>query len=149
MILYELKCETGHSFEAWFKDGATYDRQAAANKVACPHCGSRKVDKAPMAPRVMKKSRGESKVRSQVSADDAPSPKDVAEAMRQLRALRKAVEDNCDYVGPRFPEEARKIHYGETEARNIYGEATAEEAKDLQEEGVEVAAVPWVPPQDS
>lgn len=131
MIKYDLKCRRGHVFEAWFRDSAAYDEQVEANKIACPDCGARKVEKAVMAPRVAK-------------SDGAGS--DKASEMRQaLRALRAKVEADCDYVGPQFAEEARRIHYGEAEARGIYGETTGEEAEALAEEGVPFARIPWVP----
>lgn len=139
MIKYELKCRKDHVFEAWFYDSATYDKQEAAGKVVCPVCNSRKVTKAPMAPRIGK-SKGE------VAAAEA---KEMAVAMKALRELRDHVEKNADYVGDQFAEEARKIHYGETDKRNIYGEATREEAKELNEEGIDVAMIPWVPRGDA
>lgn len=139
MIKYELKCRKDHVFEAWFYDSATYDKQAAGGKIVCPVCNSRKVTKAPMAPRIGK-SKGE------VAAAEA---KEVAVAMKALRELRDHVEKNADYVGDQFAEEARKIHYGETDKRNIYGEATKEEAKELTEEGIDVAMIPWVPRGDA
>ncbi|MFN4309425.1 MAG: DUF1178 family protein [Ferrovibrio sp.] len=139
MIKYELKCRKDHVFEAWFYDSATYDKQAAGGKIVCPVCNSRKITKAPMAPRIGK-SKGE------VAAAEA---KEVAIAMKALRELRDHVEKNADYVGDQFAEEARKIHYGETDKRNIYGEATKEEAKELTEEGIDVAMIPWVPRGDA
>lgn len=147
MILYDLRCKDGHQFEAWFRDSAAYDKQRKASAVLCPLCGSKKVEKAMMAPAVAKGARGEP---AQVPAA-APSPEQakLAEAMQMLRALRQQVEANCDYVGPRFAEEARKIHYREVDPRAIYGEATREESEALQEEGVEFGSIPWVPQHDS
>jgi len=139
MIKYELKCRKDHVFEAWFYDSATYDKQAAGGKIVCPVCNSRKITKAPMAPRIGK-SKGE------VAAAEA---KEVAVAMKALRELRGHVEKNADYVGDQFAEEARKIHYGEADKRNIYGEATKEEARELTEEGIDVAMIPWVPRGDA
>ncbi|WP_374300122.1 DUF1178 family protein [Ferrovibrio sp.] len=139
MIKYELKCRKDHVFEAWFYDSATYDKQAAGGKIVCPVCNSRKITKAPMAPRIGK-SKGE------VAAAEA---KEVAVAMKALRELRDHVEKNADYVGDQFAEEARKIHYGEADKRNIYGEATKEEARELTEEGIDVAMIPWVPRGDA
>lgn len=126
MIKYDLKCRRGHAFEAWFRDSAAYDEQVEANKVACPECGARKVEKAVMAPRVAKSEK-------------------AIEMRQALQALRAKVEADCDYVGPKFAEEARKIHYGEAEARGIYGETSADEAEALVEEGVPFARIPWVP----
>lgn len=139
MIKYELKCRKDHVFEAWFYDSATYDKQAAGGKVVCPVCNSRKVTKAPMAPRIAR-SKGER------AADEA---KQAAAAMKALAAIRDHVEKNADYVGDQFAEEARKIHYGETDKRNIYGEASKDEAKELVEEGIDVAVIPWLPRGDA
>ncbi|WP_029009176.1 DUF1178 family protein [Azospirillum halopraeferens] len=138
MILFQLKCTSDHRFEAWFRDGAAYDAQAAAGTIACPVCGDTAVTKAPMAPRIAKGRTAEEK-RAAVAA----------EVVRQLGELRRTVEENCDYVGDRFAEEARRIHYGETQARGIYGEASGEEVSELREEGVSVAAIPWLPRTDS
>lgn len=139
MIKYELKCRKDHVFEAWFYDSATYDKQAAGGKVVCPVCNSRKVEKAPMAPRIGK-SKGE------VAKAEA---RELAKVRQALSELRDHVEKNADYVGDQFAEEARKIHYGETDKRNIYGEASPEEAKELVEEGVDVAMIPWLPRGDA
>jgi hypothetical protein len=129
MIVYNLRCRNDHEFEGWFKDSAAFDAQAASGKLVCPSCNSRKIEKAIMAPAVA----GTRKI-------DAP------EEMRKMRqfmtGLRKYVQDNAEYVGPRFAEEARKIHYGETEERQIYGESTVKEAIDLVEEGIDVAPLP-------
>jgi hypothetical protein len=127
MIKYDLQCRKGHGFEAWFRDSAAYDRQAAAGKVACPDCGSRKVKKAIMAPRVGK------------------SSAEMKEMRKKLVELRKHIEATSDNVGPQFAEEARKIHYGEAEVRAIYGETTDEEAEALSEEGVPFSRIPWLP----
>lgn len=130
MIVYNLRCRNAHEFEGWFKDSAAFDAQAKTGKVACPVCDSRKVGKAIMAPAVS----GAKKSNLTVTE---------ARQMRQfMTGLRKYVQENADYVGPNFAEEARKIHYGETEHRHIYGEASLEEAKELVEEGVDVAPLP-------
>ncbi|MGE5504678.1 MAG: DUF1178 family protein [Actinomycetota bacterium] len=133
MILFELRCGNAHQFEAWFRDGATYDAQAAAGEIACPVCGDCKVEKAIMAPRLAKRTG---------AALDVEAV--AAEMKKTLRELRRNVEENCDYVGDRFAEEARRIHYGETQARGIYGEATEEQSRELEEEGVTVQRIPWV-----
>jgi hypothetical protein len=135
MIHFTLRCDAEHEFEGWFRDGATYEKQAKARKVACPECGSTKVEKAPMAPRL---------ARSAKAPDMSP-----VEMRAALQALRKQVEKNCDYVGPRFAEEARRIHYGETAPKSIYGESTDHEAKELADEGIEFARIPWVPASDA
>jgi hypothetical protein len=131
MIKYDLQCRKGHGFEAWFRDSAAYDRQAAAGKVTCPECGSRKVEKAIMAPRVGK------------------SSAEMKEIRKKLVELRKHIEATSDNVGPQFAEEARKIHYGEAEVRAIYGETTDEEAEALSEEGVPFSRIPWLPKENA
>ena len=158
MILYQLRCGKDHEFEAWFKDGQTCERQLARKTVECPACGSRKVAKALMAPRI---SGSEKKQQSANLLAQTPAPQDnhqggnhpmsvMATAMRQhLQEVRSKVEANCDYVGDKFADEARKIHYGETEARGIYGEATDQQHQELVEEGVEVARIPWLPRSDA
>lgn len=135
MIVYNLKCHKGHEFEAWFRDSAAFDGQRASGDVRCPSCGTRKVDKALMAPNLGK------------AKSDAPKSKEPPEQQvrKALAEMRKQVEANCDYVGAQFPEEARKIHYGESDPRGIYGESSLEEAKALEEEGVEVQRIPWLP----
>src|SRR5271170_400777 len=149
MIVYELKCSKDHVFEGWFRDAATFDRQAAAGKVVCAVCGDSKIAKAPMAPRLAKR-RGDAPAAPRGAAPGgAPggplATAQAAEAMTLLAELRKQVESECDYVGERFAEEARRIHYGETEQRGIYGEASDEQAKALDDEGIEVKKIPWLP----
>jgi hypothetical protein len=157
MILYELNCDRQHSFEAWFKDGATADRQLKRKSVECPSCGSVKVAKALMAPRVGKKGNSREIAPIEPAAVPpapvaAPAPKAAmipAELRQALLEVRKQIESNCDYVGDKFAEEARKIHEGEAQVRGIYGEATEAEHEELLEDGIEVARVPWVPRGDA
>ncbi|CCQ72958.1 DUF1178 family protein [Magnetospira sp. QH-2] len=146
MILYQLKCGNGHSFEAWFKDSASYDDQQRHGDIACPHCGEVTVSKAPMAPRI------NSSVGESAASGDFHEARARELAERILDAvseLRDHVEGSCDYVGDDFPEEARRIHYGESDQRGIYGEASAEEAEDMQEEGIEFYMLPGRPKQRS
>jgi hypothetical protein len=124
MIAYQLQCRNGHGFEGWFKDSAAFDSQAADGKLTCPSCNSRKVEKAVMAPAIAGRAR------------------EQAEARAALRAMRKTVLDNAEHVGSAFPEEARKIHYGEVEERPIYGEASPEDVEALLDEGVAILPVP-------
>ena len=139
MITYNLACTKGHEFEGWFKDSAAYDVQEAGGTLACPVCGDTQVKKAIMAPSVMTsvtKAKG-------ATTPASPSPPVDGQKLRQFVAgYRKFIQENADYVGPRFPEEARKIHYGETEERHIYGESSIAEARELIEEGIEIAPVP-------
>lgn len=153
MILYELKCQDGHGFEAWFRDGATYDAQASAGEIACPVCGDTGIVKAPMAPRIAKRPIGD-----QAAAQLAETPRNAAdeptmmvhgEIRARLEALRRHVEEHCDPVGEDFAEEARRIHYGEVPHRDIYGVATDDEAEELADEGVAFARVPWPARTDS
>lgn len=136
MIRYRLACEAGHEFEGWFKSGAAYDEQAAKGHITCPHCGCLGVTKAIMAPNVA----------TRAGATSVSEPDRAAKTAEQVQALmhrlRAAVEEKAEYVGPRFAEEARKIHYEESEARGVYGEASAEEAKALVEEGIPVLPLP-------
>jgi hypothetical protein len=149
MILYQLRCGRDHEFEAWFKDGQTCERQLARKSIECPMCGSRKVAKALMAPRIGA-SEKKLNVPAKPPAEGQHTMSVMATAMRQhLQEVRAKIEANCDYVGDKFPDEARKIHHGETEARGIYGEATEEQHQELLEEGVEVARVPWLPRSDA
>jgi hypothetical protein len=130
VIVYNLRCQNSHEFEGWFKDSTAFETQSKSGRVACPVCDSKKVEKAIMAPAVA----------------GARKPTATVEERTKVRqfmtGLRKYVQENADYVGPKFAEEARKIHYGESEERHIYGEATLKEAKDLVEEGVDVAPLP-------
>ena len=134
MISFNLRCPKDHVFEAWFKDSGTFEKQAKAKALQCPSCGDVKIEKALMTPNIAAR------------RDRGMPPEKLHNAMV---SMRKAVEENCDYVGAEFPEEARKIHYGEAEHRNIYGEATVEESQELTEEGVEFGRVPWMPRTDS
>jgi hypothetical protein len=131
VIVYALRCAGDHNFESWFKDSGAFDEQSASGKLVCPVCLTRKVEKAPMAPS-LKSSVGER----------GSAPDEMRKARQFMSGLRRYVEANADYVGPKFAEEARKIHYGETEERQIYGEASLDEAKALIEEGVDVAPLP-------
>ncbi len=139
MILFDLKCANDHVFEAWFKDGETFERQAEAAEIVCPLCGDSGVEKAMMAPRIAKGGRG-------MAVKAAEHAKRYAAFASEVR---RQVEDNCDYVGPDFADEARKIHYGEAEARGIYGEASDADAASLDDEGIEVQRIPWAPREDA
>lgn len=148
MIVYDLACDKGHQFEAWFKDSAAYDRQEKKKQLSCAVCGSSRVRKAPMAPRIGSGKSKESEDSPKTYAND-PEVKQAAAIMKELVELRRHVEKNADYVGPKFADEARKMHYGEKSRRNIYGEASNKEAKELSEEGIEFARIPWMPRHDS
>lgn len=129
MIKYDLRCDNGDEFEAWFGSIADYDKQAQAGLVECPHCGSKHVTKAPMAPAVR-------------TSRAKEAQKERAVAMAMAAKVREHIKENFDYVGDKFADEARKMHSGESEERAIYGEATPEEAKALIEEGVPASPLP-------
>ncbi len=141
MIRYALTCDKDHEFDGWFRSSATFDEQAKAGELACPVCGSTEVRKGLMAPNVAGTKKSNSIDVSQAQA--------ARKMVTMMTALRKHVEENCNYVGDRFAEVARRIHYEEEPHRDIYGEATPEEAKGLIEEGVEVAALPVLTPRQA
>jgi hypothetical protein len=157
MIRYSLVCDHGHAFESWFADSAAYDKQARRKLVTCPHCGSAKVEKAIMAPRLAGSTKN--KAQEEAPAAETPAPAATAaapapvamispqeqEVRAKLKELRDHIVKNADNVGPKFPEEARKMHYGETEHRSIYGVASPDEAADLADEGIEFHPLPMLP----
>ncbi|MGE4065123.1 MAG: DUF1178 family protein [Rhodospirillaceae bacterium] len=138
MILYDLVCQREHRFESWFRNSNVVEKLIKAGEVACPSCGSTKVQKAPMAPRI---ARSDEKSQA-VAAEQRELEAAMEKATNALKELREVIEKNFDHVGDKFPEEARRIHYGEAKERGIYGNASKEEAKKLLEEGIEVYAIP-------
>jgi hypothetical protein len=157
VIRYALICDKRHEFESWFSDSSTYDTQARRGLVSCPVCGSVKVEKAIMAPALARKDKTVRQPDTVVTTEEAkvesPAEKNpvaiVSEQEREIRTklkeLREHLTKNADYVGPKFPEEARRMHYGEIEHRSIYGEASPEEANELHEEGIEFHPLPRIP----
>lgn len=162
MILYSLVCERRHEFEIWFKDSADYERQRKRGLVTCPACDSGKVEKAIMAPSLGRGSRkGARPAAQEATPTETPAAETTAPAEgktpvamispqeREFRAKLKELRDhltkNAENVGGKFPEQARKMHYGEIEHRSIYGEASPQEAKDLHEEGIEFHPLPILP----
>ena len=165
MIRFALQCQKGHRFEGWFRNGDTYDRQAKRGEVRCPDCGSAKVKKAIMSPAIGRGEGGAPRERreepaaapasttpavpappAQPAAPQAPATAEMHYAGRlreALREMRQFIEKNAEYVGPKFADEARKMHSGETEERSIYGEASDEEAEALRDEGIEFGRIPW------
>lgn len=131
MILFNCCCGNDHVFEAWFKDNATFEAQASESKIHCPICHDCNIRKAPMAPNIAKKKEA------------------VQNIQKAVTKAKEHIESNFDYVGDQFADEARKIHYGEKEKRNIYGETTNDEAKELLEEGVSVQYTPWLNKADN
>ncbi|MET3793609.1 DUF1178 family protein [Aquamicrobium terrae] len=137
MIRFSLVCEHDHEFEAWFRSGDDFDTQKKRGFIDCPSCGSSKVEKALMAPAVSTSAKQEKMALAMGEAQ--------RQALEEMKALAAKVRENADYVGDKFAEEARKIHFGEADARGIYGEATLEEARDLAEDGVEFMPIPVFP----
>lgn len=137
MIRFSLVCDADHSFDGWFRNGDDFDKQKKRGLVTCPVCHSPKVDKALMAPAV---STGRKKDKIALAMGE-----EQRKALAQLKAMAAKARENADYVGDKFAEEARKIHFGETEARGIYGEATVDEARSLIDEGVEFMPLPVFP----
>jgi len=154
MIKYALICDEHHEFESWFPDSAAYDKQAKRKLIACPQCGSTAVEKAIMAPRI---SGARKRAAAAEPTAEAPAPAQAEKApvamlspqeqefRAKLKELRDHLTKNADNVGPKFPEQARKMHYGEIEHRSIYGEASPQEANDLAEEGIEFHPLPILP----
>lgn len=151
MIRYNLRCERGHAFESWFQSSSAYESQEKRKLVSCPECGSVKVERAIMAPQIVSK-KGSRAEPAPAASTEVTAPASTPLMMtqeRELRAKLKELRDhvvkNADNVGERFPNEARKMHYGDIEHRPIYGEASPQEARALIDEGVEVSALPVLP----
>ncbi len=151
MIRYALVCPNGHSFESWFQNSAAYDKQARQKLVTCPTCGTHKVEKEIMSPRISgSRKRDQAQAREPTGEPSEKTPVAMVtpqehELRKKLKELREHLTKNADNVGQKFPEEARKMHYGEIDHRSIYGEASPEEARKLHEEGVEFHPLPVLP----
>ncbi|MGB3166401.1 MAG: DUF1178 family protein [Alteraurantiacibacter sp.] len=156
MIVYDLSCANGHRFEGWFGSSTDFTRQREAGELACPVCESAEVNKAPMAPAVPRKgNRAIASVRQEAPAGEtapvanAPMPPEVAKALGNLAKAQTKALENSKWVGRKFADESRAMHYGEQVHAPIHGEASAEEARELLEEGVPVAPLPFpVAPPD-
>jgi len=155
MIHYQLQCDQDHEFDGWFNDSAGFEKQAKRGLIECPTCASTKVRRALMTPAVSTRDAPEPKAPApaQEILPPAPPPNPAgmpmpAQMVALLQRMRAEVEKRCDYVGPGFAEEARKIHRGEADPRGIYGETTPDEAETLADEGIEIHSIPWVPPAD-
>ncbi len=138
MIKFSLVCGEGHEFEGWFQSGAAFEAQSACHQIACPHCGTDAVEKAIMAPAVARRAPEESTGRY---TSNVP-PEEVVHMMRRLR---DEVHAKAEYVGGRFAEEARRIHFNESPVRGIYGEASSEEVRELAEDGIPFLPIPRLP----
>jgi hypothetical protein len=163
LILYRLICVCDHEFDSWFRNSATFDRQASKGVLQCPACGSSKVGKAIMAPRINRSDAERSGAPPElIEVPEATSSGSTAitlpennaaaqapELRTMLRALRQKIEAECTYVGSDFAAEARAIAEGDADPRGIYGKATPEEAQSLREDGIDIAQIPWLPPHDA
>jgi hypothetical protein len=177
MIVFDLTCAQGHVFEGWFRDSAAFEVQKDTGDIICPVCADSLITKAPMAPNLATRSSSGRDEQAEAMAEaakptapkltmrdrrtreevfQAPSANAsarvkqlAAEAAQALRALREEVQKTCDYVGDKFAEEARKMHYGEAEQRSIYGETTFDEAKELRDEGIEIQPLPRLPRENA
>jgi len=152
MIRYNLRCERGHAFESWFQSSSAYESQEKRKLVSCPACGSAKVERAIMAPQIVSKKGRDAASPAPAASTEVAAPTSTPLMMAQERELRTKLKElrdhivkNADNVGERFPNEARKMHYGDIEHRPIYGEASPEEARSLIDEGVEVSPLPVLP----
>ena len=163
MIHYQLHCGQDHDFDGWFANSSGFEEQQARGLIACPHCGNTHVRRALMAPAIGKKGNATAQAEPVDETGETglpavappsmpvvmPDPVLSDQMIEMIHKVRAEVEKNCDYVGSEFAEEARKIHYGEADARGIYGETTLDEAQELVEEGIDVTALPFVPRTDS
>ena len=139
MIRYNLICDNEHNFESWFRDSTSCEDQIKSRNVFCPECNSNVVTKALMSPRIQKKGNINNQKNTVLSNGRTNNLNDA------IRKIREEIKKNSEYVGKEFPEEARKIHYKESEERSIYGEATAKDIKELHEEGIDIIHIPNLP----
>lgn len=149
MIRYSLICEAGHGFDSWFRSSDDYDRQRKRKLVACPVCGSDAIEKQIMRPSIARTDKKGAAVPAPLPREEAAPVAVMSPQEQELRAklkeLREHVTKNADYVGDKFPELARQMHYDEIERRSIYGEAKPDDVKTLLDEGVEVHPLPVLP----
>lgn len=156
MIHYQLRCGQSHGFDGWFNDSASFEKQAKRGLIECPECGGTDIERALMAPALARRQAlpaptetpsppAEANVAAPEKATAGRLP---AQMLAVLQRMRAEVEKNCDYVGPKFADQARAMHRGEIEPKGIYGETTDEQAESLAEEGVTVSKIPWVPRAD-
>ena len=155
MIMFDLSCDGGHRFEAWFRSSSAFEEQGRQGLLVCPHCGSNEVAKAPMAPAVPVKGNARAdapaKREQETTSQGGALPPAIREAMQKLARLQAETIKQSTYVGDRFAEESRAMHYGEKDKALIHGKADAKEARELLEEGIAVAPllVPFTPPEDA
>ena len=165
MIVFDLKCEDNHVFEAWFRNSDSYEIQVSEAQIECPFCGSTEISKSPMSPNIGAKGNSREKMSELVSSDHmvaasanvpdsmGASAEDVKRALEHMhntmKKYRNHVKKECEYVGENFAQEARDIHEGNAENRGIYGEATLEETEDLLKDGIDILPVPGLGKLDS
>jgi len=158
MIRYTLVCDKGHNFESWFADSSAFEKQAKRKLVSCPDCNSTKVEKAIMAPNLGATKKGRKKAATEAPPAETAAPISAPVAMlspqerelrQKLREIRDHLTQNAENVGRKFPEEARKMHYGDIEHRSIYGEASPKDAKELADEGIEFHPLPILPDEQN
>lgn len=153
MIRYSLVCANAHAFEGWFRSSEDFENQAGKGLLVCPHCGSPEIAKALMAPRVIS---GRARAAAEEAQPQPPSgmgpavalappPPEAREMIARLKALKAKLLEGSEDVGARFAEEARRIHFGEAPKRSVHGEASAEDARELVEEGIDILALPILP----
>ena len=143
MILFDLKCDKNHKFEAWFASSTKYYEQLKDNLVVCPYCNSTKIEKSLMAPNINTKSGSKNNIKGNKKAISQKRLEN------EIKKFRKYIEKNTDNVGKNFAEEARKIYYGETKSRSIRGESTEKETQELIEEGIPFSKLPWQKKEDA
>ena len=144
MIKYNLECSCGETFESWFQNSSEYEKLLKKNLINCYVCGSSKTVKK----RIMAPSVATSKT-SAIQKDTEQKKEFLKNVKSKIRELNDYVAKNAEYVGDKFVSEVRSIHYDKKQKRNIYGNATLEETKELQEEGIDVATIPWVPKENA
>jgi hypothetical protein len=154
MIHYQLRCSQSHGFDGWFKDSASFEKQAKRGLIECPECGGTNVERALMTPAVAKRDSlpvpltAPEPPAAPVAEPEKAAVRLPAKMLAALQRMRAEVEKHCDYVGPDFADQARAMHRGEIEPKGIYGETTDDQAESLAEEGIGVAKIPWVPRAD-
>jgi hypothetical protein len=151
MIHYQLRCGQSHGFDGWFKDSASFEKQAKRGLIECPECGGTDIERALMTPAVAKRESlpvPAPAPSAQADSAEKAAARVPAKMLAALQRIRAEVEKHCDYVGPDFADQARAMHRGDVEPKGIYGETTDEQAESLAEEGIAVAKIPWVPRAD-
>ena len=140
MIKYNLKCKNKHEFESWFSDSKEFEKLKSKNMIECIFCKTKSVKKSIMSPKIVSKKQRE---KENISLHE------IRKIKKNLQKMRKFVEKNFEYVGDNFPHEVRSIYYDKRKNKNIYGNVTEEETKELSEEGIELTTIPWINDKDN